>query len=154
MNISNVENVELKSAALELLSRREHSKYELQTKLSRRFSDIEAIRAQIDRLAETDLQSDERFVESFIRAKKSHGKGPLFIKQELRRRGVSEYLIAAYVYELDDDWDELAQEVYLKKFGIDSVRDNKDKARRIRFMVSRGFSSESVFRLIDVSHRV
>lgn len=143
------EDAEIKHAALALLARREHSKQELFAKLSRKFSDTSKIEQQLCDLAEKNLQSEERFVESFIRAKKSHGKGPKYIKQELRRRGISEYLVAAYIYENDDDWQELASEVYLKKFGTSPVADGKDRARRIRFMVSRGFSPESVFRLFD-----
>lgn len=139
----------IKNAALALLARREHSKYELALKLARKFSDSDKVEEQITALAQDNLQSEERFVESFIRAKKSHGKGPKFIKQELRQRGISEYLIAAYVYEDDEDWRELAKQVYTKKFGLTPVSDAKDKGRRIRFMVSRGFSADDVMRLLS-----
>lgn len=139
----------IKNAALALLARREHSKYELASKLSRKFSDEQKVQQELDALAKDNLQSEERFVESFIRAKKNHGKGPKFIKQELRQRGVSEYLIASYVYENDEDWLELAKQVYTKKFGMTPVADSKDKARRIRFMVSRGFSADNVMSLLS-----
>lgn len=138
-------------SALALLARREHSKKELKTKLLRHHSDEAAIEAELQLLAEKNYQSEERFVEAFLRAKKSHGKGPLFIKQELRQRGVSEYLIASYVYERDDDWEKLAQTVYEKKFGKRTVHDAKEKAKRIRFMVSRGFTPESVFSLLSAN---
>lgn len=105
----------IKGWAIALLARREHSKKELITKLSRKFSDVEKIKVEIESLAKLGLQSDERFVENFIRAKKSQGKGPSFIRQDLRQRGVSEYLIASYVYDNDDDWMQLAQDVYDKK---------------------------------------
>ena len=95
------------------------------------------------------MQSEERFIESYIRAKKSQGKGPKFIKQELRTKGVSEYLIASYIYEQDEDWLALAEDVYTKKFDETPIDDSKEKARRIRFMVSRGFTAESVFRLLS-----
>ncbi len=143
----------IKGWAIALLARREHSQKELVTKLSRKFSDVEKIKQEVESLAEHGLQSDERFVENFIRAKKSQGKGPSFIKQDLRQRGVSEYLIASYVYDNDDDWIQLAQEVYDKKFGDVAIDDAKEKARRIRFMVSRGFSPDMVFRIIDNCER-
>lgn len=143
----------IKGWAIALLARREHSQKELVTKLSRKFSDVEEIKKEIESLAALGLQSDERFVENFIRAKKSQGKGPSFIKQDLRQRGVSEYLIASYVYDNDDDWMQLAQDVYDKKFGDVPVEDAKEKARRIRFMVSRGFSPDMVFRIIDNCER-
>lgn len=150
----NEQQAAIHQSALSLLARREHSKKELKTKLLRQHSDEAAIEEEIRLLAEKSYQSEERFVEAFIRAKKSHGKGPLLIKQELRQRGVSEYLIASYVYERDDDWQELAQTVYTKKFGLHEAgdaqqMDPKEKARRIRFMVSRGFTPESVFALMS-----
>lgn len=141
------EDQAIKNAALSLLARREHSKQELLSKLSRKFSDQSKVEQQLVDLAESNLQSEERFIESFIRAKKSAGKGPKYIKSELRKRGISEYLVAAYIYEDDEDWQDLAEEVYQKKFGDDLPEDSKEKARRIRFMVSRGFSPDSVFRL-------
>ncbi len=145
----NEEASAIKNAALSLLARREHSQRELVTKLSRRFSDTDKIEQQVEALAESELQSEERFIESYIRAKKSQGKGPKFIKQELRTKGVSEYLIASYIYEQDEDWLALAEDVYTKKFDETPIDDSKEKARRIRFMVSRGFTAESVFRLLS-----
>ncbi len=142
------ENLEVRNAALLLLARREHSKCELVAKLSRKFANTRQIEQQVDDLEQKNLQSDERFVEAFIHSKKNRGKGPKFIKQELRQRGVSEYLIAAYVYEDDDEWLRIAEQVYRKKFGAVPVSDNGERARRIRFMVSRGFTPESAFRLL------
>ena len=138
----------IKNAALSLLARREHSKQELKTKLTRRFQDAYQVEEQISQLAEADLQSEERFVEAFIRAKKNAGKGPKFIQQELRQRGVSEFLIASYIYENDEDWQTLASDVYHKKFAGLPIENANDKAKRIRFMVSRGFSPDSVFRIL------
>ncbi len=143
------EDQAIKNAALSLLARREHSKQELLSKLSRKFSDAEKVEKQLANLAEQNLQSEERFVELFIRSKKGQGKGPKFIKQELRQRGISEYLIAAYIYEEDENWFELAADVYAKKFANTPIEDIKEKARRVRFMVSRGFTPDSVFRLFS-----
>lgn len=140
---------EIKNSAIALLARREHSRQELQIKLSRRYSDVHEIEKQLDLLAKADIQSEERFVEAYVRLKKNHGKGPNYIKQELKRRGVSNFLVAAYVYEKDDDWFELASTVYEKKFGATQITDNKEKARRIRFMVSRGFTPDSVFPILN-----
>lgn len=149
MNEQSDADTAIKNAALALLARREHSKQELLTKLGQQFPDNERLEQQIENLVEDDLQSDKRFVESFIRVKKEHGKGPAFIKHELRKRGISEYLIAAYVYDRDEEWMRLAKKVYTRKFGTASVVDNRDKARRIRFMVSRGFPFESIASLLE-----
>lgn len=151
ITMTDAETVEIKNAALSLLARREHSKQELRNKLSRRFADKEKIDQQVTALEKSELQSEERFVEAFVRAKKNSGKGPKYIKQELRHRGVSEYLIASYVYENDEDWLESATLVYEKKFGATEIVDTKDKAKRIRFMVSRGFTPDCVFKIIKIA---
>lgn len=139
----------IKNAAMALLTQREQSQKELFTKLKRKFNDCALVEQVIEELAESNLQSDERFVESFLRARKSAGKGPVLIKHELKEKGISEYLIAAYVYDNDDEWRELAEEVYLKKYGDGDIEDLKDKGKRLRFMASRGFSADICFRLMD-----
>ena len=99
------------------------------TKLSRKFSKLaevdeldpdlfdDLIVAQISILTSENLQSDERFVESFINDRKSQGKGPLRIRQELEQRKVSSDLVAEYLDEDNEQWQELAKDVYSKKFS-------------------------------------
>ncbi len=140
---------EIKSAALALLTRREHSRQELLDKLSRKFSSEAEIERQLDALEQSGLLSEERFTESFVRARQAAGKGPKLIKQELKRRGVSAFLIESYVTESDHCWLDIAHRVYTKKFSDIEVADQREKARRIRFMVSRGFSPETIFPLLD-----
>ncbi len=142
---------DIKNSAIALLANREHSQKELHTKLARKFSNPSAIDRVIKELCDIGYQSDERFVESFIRAKKSAGKGPVAIKHELKEKGISEYLIAAYIYDNDDEWRELAERVYLKKFGEEPVGDFKEKGKRLRFMASRGFPGEIAYDLIEDS---
>jgi len=146
---SNSANANIRNAAIGLLSRREHSKKELLDKLSRKFSNKHDIQIQIDQLEQEGLQSEERFVELFIRSKKSQGKGPKYIKQELRLRGISEYLVASYIYDNDDEWEELARTVYEKKYGLSPPENPSEKSKRIRFMVSRGFAADLAFKLFD-----
>ncbi|VUD51863.1 Regulatory protein RecX [Thalassocella blandensis] len=139
----------IKNAAIALLVQREQSQKELQVKLQRKFSEPQLIEEVVDELTDAGLQSDERFVESFIRAKKSAGKGPILIKHELKDKGISDYLVAAYVYDNDEEWRELAERVYEKKFGDRDYSDAKEKGKRMRFMASRGFPAGIVYELID-----
>ena len=141
---------QIRHAAMDLLCRREHSRQELLTKLSRRFNDCERalIEQQLQRLVEDRLQSDERFVESFVNGRKRQGKGPARIRQELQQKGVSSYLISQCLEASRDEWNELALEVYLRKFGDTPVVDHKDRARRLRFMQYRGFDTQAIARLV------
>ena len=145
---TDVSPVEVRRAAMNLLARREHSFHELVEKLSRRFPDRDFLVESLSVLTEQNLQSDERFTESFINGRKARGKGPLMIRHELKRKGVASELVGLY---LDDDpaqWLEIAKNTYQKKFGNTSVEDQKDKAKRVRFMQSRGFSGDIIRQLM------
>jgi len=95
------------------------------------------------------LQSDERFVESFINGRKTQGKGPLRIRQELEQRRVSSELIEAYLDESDEQWQELARQVYQRKYGFADAVAYQEKSKRLRFMQYRGFSLGIIFSLIN-----
>ena len=69
---------------------------------------------QIKILADENLQSDERFVESFINGRKAGGKGPRVIRQQLVAKGVEAFLIERYLDERHSIWFELAEITYLK----------------------------------------
>ena len=66
---TDVSPVEVRRAAMNLLARREHSFIELIEKLSRRFPDRDFLSSSLRVLTEQNLQSDERFAESFINAR-------------------------------------------------------------------------------------
>ena len=103
---------------------------------------------QVAILSKENLQSDERFIESFINGRQAQGKGPLRIRQELEQKRLSACLIAAYLDECDERWATLAEEVYLKKFKGTIANSQPEKAKRFRFMQYRGFSHEQIKSLI------
>ena len=109
---------------MDLLARREHGFTELNRKLSVRFPQELVIEA-LTRLREERLQSDDRFVESYVYSRQQRGYGPVRIKSELFQKGIDSELIGQYLLEQDDHWDELAKEVKERKFGASAPRDNK-----------------------------
>ena len=140
--LSAVNPAEIRFAAMDLLSRREHSLKELRQKLKRRFDDEELIECEIQRLADENLQSDKRFAESFLRQRLNRGHGPLRIKQDMRQRGIPDSDVAAAIMAEQPDWYSRARDVIERKFGAVPAQDIKEKARRSRFMQYRGFSSD------------
>ena len=75
------------AVAIDLLSRREHSQLELRKKLvAKGFADDEVDELLL-RLHEENLQSDERYAESYVRQRVDKGYGPIRIRQELRQKG-------------------------------------------------------------------
>ena len=140
---------DIRRSAIDLLSRREHSFQELVTKLSRRYSPQQTIEEQLTVLTNNGYQCDQRFTECFIRDRQSRGKGPRFIRQALQHKGISGRMIEENLDERDPEWSVLAEQIYYKKFADRPMIGHKDRAKRIRFMLSRGFTQDTVYPLLD-----
>jgi regulatory protein len=135
--------------AMNLLARREHSRAELKTKLlAREFNETEVDDAIAD-LATRDLVSDERFAEAFTNSRVRRGQGPVRIRQELRQRGVEAAVIHRCLDTLAPDWADVAGATRLKKFGAAPPADYKEKARQMRFLQYRGFTTEQINSAFD-----
>ncbi|MDR9439047.1 MAG: regulatory protein RecX [Halomonas sp.] len=133
--------------AIRLLARREYSRHELAERLAAKGHEVEAITDCLDALAEQGLQSDARFAESFLRSRILRGQGPLKIRVELERRGLGREAIrhafAASEQAGEGDWFALAGESLARRFTGpgDTPR---ERARRERFLTSRGFDFDQV----------
>lgn len=130
--------------AMSLLAMREHSAKELKDKLERKFESPELVESAIAALIEQNLQSDERFTQAFVSMRQRQGKGPLIIKMELREKGVLAELIAQFIDDSDECWYELAYEVREKKYRGSAPADQRERAKQMRFLQSRGFSSRHI----------
>ncbi|WP_257263883.1 regulatory protein RecX [Endozoicomonas sp. ONNA2] len=140
---------DVRRAAMDLLARREHGFSELARKLSGRFPQALVVDA-LNRLREERLQSDDRFVESYVYSRQQRGFGPVRIKSELFQKGIDSELIGQYLLEQDDHWDELAKAVKERKFGA-SAPGNKERARQARFLAQRGFSRSQIYAALSSS---
>ena len=140
---------DIRFAAMNLLARREHSLAEMRHKLRRRFADEAAVEAALQKLVAENLQSDERYAESFARQRATRGYGPLRVRQEMRDKGLSDQAISEALEAAELDWAALAAQVLHKKFGRQGCADIKERARRVRFMQYRGFSTEHYKALIQ-----
>lgn len=126
---------------MDLLARREHSYRELIQKLSLRFTDAELIRKAVDQLRDERLQSDYRFAETYLYSRSQRLFGPQRIKAELRERGVADEVVAKVFAEADIDWSANQLKLLRTKFGEEAPVDFAEKAKRLRFLQYRGFSS-------------
>jgi len=137
----------LKATALRLLAMREHSREELRRKLEAKAEEGDDVEAVLDRMAETGLQSDQRFAESFVRSKGAR-MGVERLRRELLDRGVSSEVVATALGEgLEDDELSRARAIWLKKFGV-VPQDRGDWARQARFLQSRGFAADVIRKLL------
>ncbi len=127
-----------------LLARREHSKSEIMTKLLSKGYDAELVKQQLALFVEKNIQSDERFVEVYIRSKMQKGHGKKRIKMSLSQHDIDENLIESGFAATDDSFFDTVIVVYQKKYGDKPIADWKDKQKRMRFLQYRGFTAEQI----------
>lgn len=144
----------LKGRGLQILAQREHSRSELRRKLlvhaqkdeeAEAASAIERVEAVLDWLQANRYLCEERFVESRVHARASR-YGNLRIRQELAQHGVA--LSAEATQQLKDSELNRAREVWSRKFGQPAA-DAAERARQMRFLAGRGFSSEVIHRAVQ-----
>ena len=136
----------LKGRALRLLSQREHSRTELERKLSQHEEVPGELAKALDELQARDFINDGRAVDSVVN-RRSGKLGSARIKQELAAKGLSGEAVAEAMANLKDSELSRAQEVWRKKFGT-APQDPQAKAKQMRFLLSRGFPSEVVRRTV------
>lgn len=138
---------QIRFAAMNLLARREYSFAELLNKLNQRFDEVLVVPC-LQCLADEGLQSDQRFTEDYVRSLVNKGKGPFYIRQKLQQKGVAEYIVDLELGNYKGKWLSLANDVYCRKYPHKAV-DLNDKAKRYRFLTSRGFSSDIIQELLE-----
>ncbi|MBC8210349.1 MAG: regulatory protein RecX [Gammaproteobacteria bacterium] len=136
-----------RNTAMDLLSRREHSRQELSNKLLQREYTPSEISLALDRLEQDGLLSDQRFAECFVSQRVARGYGPIRIRHEMQQRGIDETIVETLLSSSELDWTDAMQQQRKKKFGAELPREYKEKTKQARFLQNRGFSPESVMRL-------
>lgn len=143
---STPEPSELRERALRLLARREHSHAELVRKLEQAGFDRHDIAPLLDAFEAQNWLSDRRFAESYIADHRARA-GKIKLAYDLRLRGVSDGIIESVLGEQPDSELDRAREVWRKKF-TGAPADAAEKARQMRFLQSRGFTSDVIRRAI------
>ena len=142
---------EVRNAAFALLARREYSRAELDRKLGARCEDKAMLQRVLDQFVSDGYQSDERFARVFSRSRLGSGYGVMRIRQELRQKGVCTELIEQALEEEAPDSYQQALECCQRRFGEQPPTDAKEYARRMRFLVNRGFSFGDAKRAINAT---
>ena len=137
----------LKGRALRLLSQREHSRQELERKLAEHETEPGQLARALDELQAKGFISEARVIESVVHRRASK-LGTVRVRQELAAKGLSGEAVDEALAQLRATELERAREVWMRKFG-EPATDPKEKARQIRFLVSRGFATEVVRRVVQ-----
>jgi regulatory protein len=136
----------LKGRALRLLSQREHSRTELERKLAQHEEVPGELAKALDELQARDFINDGRAVDSVVN-RRSGKLGSARIKQELAAKGLSGEAVFEALESLKDTEFSRAQEVWRKKFGT-PTQDPRERAKHMRFLITRGFNAEVVRRVV------
>ena len=137
--------VRLRRRAMDFLARREHTFSELTQKLTEREpeADADLIFATLDKLKQENLQSDARFLESYIHHRMLAGMGPVKIRYELQNKGINHTDAGEALCFYDREvWQELALTQLQKKYRQLEVT-AKNRQKVWAFLQQRGFDSET-----------
>ena len=136
----------LRQQALRAVARREYSRAELARKLGRSAASPEELDALLDEFEASGWLSDARFADNAAR----HRKGRFsqrYIVEDLKAKGVAGDTAREAVGALEQDDYATALALWQQRFGKPPA-DQKEKARQVRFLQSRGFALGVVFRIL------
>ena len=137
----------LRVRAMRFLARREYGRTELHNKLLIYVQEGENLDSVLDELVTRGWLSDARAATQLIHAKGSRF-GTQRIAHELRQKGIPEDLIHEALPELKKSELDTAREVWQRKFGK-IAQDAKEKGKQIRFLQSRGFPMDVIFKVLS-----
>jgi regulatory protein len=148
----------LRNTALRLLTSREHSREELLRKLAQakvRRSREEAkapkpdkddIASLVDDLATQGWQSDDRYAEAIVRRLTGQASRR-FIGEKLAQSGIKKDVAEVALEALEQDEKAVALALWTRRFG-EPPKDDRERQRQIRFLLSRGFHLGDAFKLV------
>ncbi|WP_349409483.1 recombination regulator RecX [Pseudalkalibacillus sp. SCS-8] len=151
MELTNEEMEEMKledqfqkglSQAMNFLSYRMRSAEEIRAYLLKKEIEPSTIKAIIQRLEENGYVNDLEFAKMFIRSKiTTTKKGPLALKQELKKKGVSDSLIeqAIETYSVEEQVEEATKLATKKAKQDKKLSENARKQKVAQFLQQKGF---------------
>lgn len=149
MKVNN--SLSLENRALRYLARREHTRRELEQKLSGHERSQQAIAQLLDQLEQNGYLSNERYAEQVTQMRRPKF-GSQRIVHELKEKGVDEYLVASILPDLKETDLETARHIWQKKFGV-PPGDFKERGKQIRFMMNRGFSLDTIHTILSQAEK-
>jgi regulatory protein len=136
----------LKARAVGLLARREHSRAELADKLVASGASREDVEAVLADLSAQGFLSDTRFASAVVR-QKAGAYSRRAIAEALKAKGVGGEAAAEAVAGVEVDDADAMVALWRRRFGAPPAND-REKARQVRFLQSRGFALSAILRLL------
>jgi regulatory protein len=129
-----------------LLALREHSLHELQRKLSPHAQSEQELTEALAFLQAKGFINEARVVESVIH-RRAAKLGASRVRQELQAKGLDAEAVSQAVQTLRSTELERARALWQRKFG-QITKEPKERAKQIRYLVSRGFEMTVVSKIV------
>ena len=136
------------ASAQKSLAMREHSKFQLISKLKNKSFDTDIINSVLEHLHNSGFQSDERYTEEYIRYRQNSGYSYEKIVYELKSNGISSDVININLCKFSDDYDVLFEFAKFKIRDRD-LEEQKVLARHINNFKARGFENSIILKVIE-----
>ncbi|HLX54141.1 MAG TPA: recombination regulator RecX [Aquella sp.] len=140
------QQISLKNKALDFLSRRDYGYHELYVKLQKYCEDLEEIKQVLDDLKRKNFLSEKRYINSYLRSKQVK-YGIRKIRYDLLQKNVDADVLEEVLASNQANEYEAAYTIWQRKFGVVAT-ENKERLRQMRFLQSRGFSSDVITKII------
>ncbi|WP_372520472.1 regulatory protein RecX [Candidatus Ruminimicrobiellum ovillum] len=133
------------SYAFYLISHKLYSKKSLSDKLLSRGFEKKDIEKVITRFVELNYINDEVFAQNLVEYLQSRGKGPFYIKNELKQHDIDNEIISK-VMESDEENETYMQIINImkKKFSKFDGKDKNEVRKTAMFFQRRGFASQDI----------
>ena len=128
------------------LARRDYSRADLRDKLIAAGASRAEADAVLDEIAGLGYLSDARFANALVRQKTGEMSARA-ISASLKAKGVPAEVASAAIAENEIDDHDAMVALWLRKFGAPPANE-REKARQVRFLQSRGFALSAIFKLL------
>ena len=137
----------LQAIAVRLLARREYGRAELGARLRARGAAAEEVERTLEELSALGYLSDARFAEALVRSRTGQFSRRA-IAHELKEKRIADDAAHAALASLAgrDEMTE-ATALWTRRFGA-PPRDDREKARHVRFLMSRGYSMSIALKVL------
>lgn len=141
------EKQRLKQRVYRLLRYRSRSVAEMKERLERMGYDPGIVEDVINELIEEGFLNDQKFVQNFVGEYTNlKPKGNIFILNELKKKKVNEILIEKVLKDRDEK--EIIKKILKKRFSNVNIKDPKQKAKIIRYLLNRGFTIQVIYEVL------
>lgn len=139
--------VSLRATAIRMLARREYGRAELARRLAMRGATSDEVDGILDELQQLGLLSDARYAHSLV-TQMAGRYARRAIAHTMKERSVDADAVAEVDEELSAIDDVADASALLARRFPEPPSDDREKARQVRFLQSRGYSLSLILRLI------